>query len=134
MNSITIANIHFMCIVSRYTVVCCVAQENRGCANYVSILTGTTKLPFSHIHNSVIFYLINPKVAVEVPAYQRRLHTKFEENCAKCFQDMSEQTFKFFSSSFRTFEKITNSQLNSNPAEIWYTCRASKDDYQHQFW
>jgi len=83
MNSTTIANIHFMCIV--YTVVCCAAEENGARANYVSILTGTTKLRFSHIHNSVVFYLINPKVAVEVPAYQGRLHTKFEENRTKAF-------------------------------------------------
>ena len=55
-----------------------------------------TKSRFSRIHNSVVFYLINPKVAVEVPAYQGRLHTKFEENRAKRFRDMSEQTFKFF--------------------------------------
>ena len=60
----------------------------------------------------MVFYLINLKVAVEVPAYQRRLHTKFEENRVKRFRDMSEQTFKFFSSffsfssSFRTLEKI----------------------------
>ena len=78
----------------------------------VSILKGITKSQFSRIHNSVVFYLINPKVAVEVPAYQGRLHTKFEENCVKFFRDMSEQTFKFFSSffsssSFRTLEKIT---------------------------
>ena len=119
---------------------CPAAQENGARANYMSILTGTTKSRFSRIHNSVVFYLINPKVAVEVPAYQRRVHTKFEENRAKRFQDMSEQTFKFFSSffsssSFRTLEKslyLTN--FYSNPAEIWYTCRTSKGNYQHQFW
>jgi len=56
--------------------------------------------------SSVVFYLINPKVAVEVPAYQGRLHIKFEENHVKRFRDMSEQTFKFFSSlSFCTLEK-----------------------------
>ena len=91
---------------SRYTVVCRAAQENGARANYVSILTGTTKSWFSHIHNSVVFYLINSKVAVEVPAYLRRLHIKFEENRVKLFRDMSKQTFKFFSSSFRTLEKI----------------------------
>jgi len=63
------------------------------------------KLRFSRIYNSVVFYLINPKVAVKVPAYQGRLHTKFEENRTKHFRDMSEQTFKFFSS-FHTLEKI----------------------------
>ena len=81
---------------SRHTVVFRVAQENVARINYVSILTGTIKSRFSHIHNSVVFYLINSKVAVEVPAYQRWLHTKFEEKCTKHFRDMSEQTFKFF--------------------------------------
>ena len=72
------------------------------------VRTGITKSRFSRIHNSVVFYLINPKVAVEVSTYQGRLHTKFEKNRAKRFRDMSEQTFKFFSSSssFRTLEKI----------------------------
>ena len=28
-----------------------------------------TKLRFSHIHNSVIYYLMEAKVVVEVPAY-----------------------------------------------------------------
>jgi len=55
-----------------------------------------TKLWFSCIHNSVIFYLMDAKVAVEVPAYQGRLQTKCEENCVNCFRDMSEQTFVFF--------------------------------------
>ena len=85
---------------------CRAAQENVAHVNYVSILTGTTRSQFSRIHTSMVCYLINPKVALEVPAYQRKLHTKFEENRAKCFRDMSEQTFKFFSSSFRTLEKI----------------------------
>ena len=95
---------------SRHTVVCRVAQENGAHVSYVSILTGT-KSRFSRIHNSVVFYLINPKVAVEVPIYQRRLHTKCGENHTKRFRDMSEQTFKFFSSfffssSFCTLQKI----------------------------
>ena len=97
---------------SRHTVVCRAAQENVARVKVdESILTGTIKSRFSRIHNSVVFYLINPKVALEVPAYQRWLRTKFEENRAKRFRDMSEQTFKFFffvffSSSFRTLEKI----------------------------
>ena len=98
----TTVTLHYF-IISR---VCHAAQENGACANYVSILTGTTKSRYSRIHNSVVFYLINSKVAVEVPAYQRGLHTIFEENHVKRFRDMSEQTFKFFSSSFRTLEKI----------------------------
>ena len=60
-------------------------QENGARAKYVSILTGITKSRFSRIHNSVVFYLIDPRIAVEVPAYQGRLHTKFEENRAKRF-------------------------------------------------
>ena len=75
---------------------CRAAQENEARENYVSILTGTTKSRISHILNSMVFYPKNTKVAVELPVYQGRLHTKFEENHVKCFQDMSEQTFKFF--------------------------------------
>ena len=93
---------------SRQTVVCRAAQENRACTNYISILTGTTK---SCIRNSIIFYLKNTKVAVEVPAYQGRLRIKFEENRVKRFRDMSEQAFEFisllfFSLSFCTLGKI----------------------------
>ena len=58
----------------------------------------TTKLRFSRIRNVMIFYPKNTKVAVEVPTYQEKLHTKFEENHVKCFRDMSEQTFEFFKS------------------------------------
>ena len=83
-------------LISRHTVMCRVAQENGVCTNYVSILKGTTKLRSSHIRNYIIFYLKNTKVAVEVPAYQGKLHTKFEENCVKCIRDMSEQTFLRF--------------------------------------
>jgi len=56
----------------------------------------------------MIFYPKNTKVAVEVPAYQGRLHTKFEENHVKRFRDiaMSEQTFKFFLRFFCILEKI----------------------------
>ena len=38
-----------------------------------------------NIHNSVIFYPMDAKVALEVPAYQGRLHPKFEENCVNHF-------------------------------------------------
>jgi len=37
----------------------------------------------------MILYPKNTKVAVEVPIYKGRLHTKFEENYAKCFRDMN---------------------------------------------
>ena len=94
---------HLIQGLSRHTVVCRVTLENGAHVNYVSIVTGTIKLRFLCIHNSVVFYLINPKVAVEVPTYKRRLHTKFEENHMKRFRDMSEQTFKFFSSFFFVF-------------------------------
>ena len=95
--------IYIYIYISRHTVVCHTAQENGARANYMSILTVTTKLRFSPIYSSVVFYLINPKVAVDVPVYQRRLHTKFEKNCAKRFRDVSEQAFKFFSSFFFFF-------------------------------
>ena len=69
----------------------------------------TTKSPFSRIHNSMIFYLKNTKVTVEVPTYEGRLHTKFEENRVKSFQDMSEQTFEFFVHFFlRLFAHLKN--------------------------
>jgi len=42
----------------------------------VSILTGITKSRFSRFHRSVIFYPKNTKFAVEVPAYNRKLHNK----------------------------------------------------------
>ena len=75
---------------------CRAAQENGAHTNYLSNLTGTTKLQFLRVRFSMIFYPKNARVVVEVPAYQGRLHTKFEENRAKHFRDMSEQTFEFF--------------------------------------
>ena len=74
-----------------------------------------TTMRFSRIRNSMIFYPKNTKVDVEVPAYQGRLHTKFEENCVKRFRDMSERTFKFFSSSrlFAHLKNRCNSQTRS---------------------
>ena len=51
--------------------------------NKVAIFTHLYKVAiFTHLY-SVVFYLINPKVAVDVPAYQRRLHTKFEKKIAQ---------------------------------------------------
>ena len=72
---------------------CRAAQEIGARAHYVSILTGTTKSRFSRIRNSMI--LRTPKLLWR-PAHQGRLHTKFEENRVKRFQDMTEQTFSFF--------------------------------------
>ena len=86
-------------------VVCHAAQENRK-RSMCKLREYANRNNKVAIHNSMIFYSKNTKVHVEVLAYQGRLHTKFEENCIKHFQDMSEQTFKFFSSSFCTLEKI----------------------------
>ena len=99
---------------SRHTV-CRAVQENGARANYMSILTGTR---FSRICNSMIFYLKNTDVTVEVPAYKGRLHTKFEENRIKRFRDISEQTFEFFFVFFffiflHTWKKCCNSQTRS---------------------
>ena len=44
--------------------VCGAALKNRAHENYVSILTGATKLRFSRSHKSVIFYPMDAKVAV----------------------------------------------------------------------
>ena len=44
--------IYIYIYISRHTVVCRAAQENRACAKGVS--TGTTKSRFSRIHSSVI--------------------------------------------------------------------------------
>ena len=92
---------------------CHAAQENEARENYVSILAGIKKLRFSHIHNSI---LITYKVAVEVPAHKGTLHTKFEEKCAKHFQNMSEQTFEFFRFFFvflHTWKNCCNSQTRT---------------------
>ena len=51
--------------LSRHMGVCRVAQENRACANGVSILTGTTKSRFLHIRSSVMFYPNGTKFTVE---------------------------------------------------------------------
>ena len=75
-------------------------------------ITETTKLQFSRIRNSMIFNLKNTKVAVEVHAYQGRLHTKFEENRVKGFQDMSEQISSFFLCLFSPVD------LGLNPEKI----------------
>ena len=86
------------------------AKEYETRANHVSILT---KLRFSYIYNSVIFYSIDANVAVEVPTYQGRLHTKFEENHVSHFRHMSEQTsmflfFSFFFFLFFVFSKMVS--------------------------
>ena len=65
-------------------IVCRAAQENGACANYVRILTRTTKSQFSRIHNCEL-YLMDAKAVVDVLAYQGRMHAKFEENCVNRF-------------------------------------------------
>ena len=80
----------------------------------VSILTGITKLRFSHIHRSVIFYRKNTKFAVEVPAYSRKLHYKVEVNRASNFRDMSDQSFGFCSSFFFLFFFSNKHKIHSN--------------------
>ena len=60
-------------------------------------------MPFSHLCNSVIPYLIGTKFAREVPASYRSLHTKFEENHSSHFRDTREQKFVLISSLFSSF-------------------------------
>ena len=69
----------------------------------VSIITGTTKLRFSHIHRSVTLYQKITKFAVELPAYKGRLDSKIEVNRARCFRDTRDQSFSFCSSFFFFF-------------------------------
>ena len=64
---------------------CVMRPKKTGCVNYLSIFTGTTKLRFSIIHNSIIVYLMGAKAALVVPTYQGRPHTKFEENLMNHF-------------------------------------------------
>ena len=56
--------------LARYTVVCCVAQENRVCKYNVSILTRRTKYNFISIHSSVISCVNQTKFAVRIPAFR----------------------------------------------------------------
>ena len=81
--------------LSRHKVVCR-GPRKWGTCKLREHINRNNKVGFSRIHNSVIFYLMNARVAVEVPAYQGRPHTKFEEYCLNHFWDMSEQTLVFF--------------------------------------
>ena len=69
----------------------------------VSILTGRTKMSFSHLCISVITYLIGTKFATQLPASQGSLHSKSEGNRSSHFRDTSFQSFVFFSSFFFFF-------------------------------
>jgi len=60
----------------------------------------------------VILCSIDAKYAVEVPAYQGRLHTKFEENRISRSKDMTEQTFFIYSFSL-SLKKCYNSQIHN---------------------
>ena len=64
-------------IISRHTVVCRAAQENRARANGVSILTGTTKSRVSRICSSVMAYLNGVKFTVELAVMKGRPRFKF---------------------------------------------------------
>ena len=75
-------------------------------ATPVSILTGRTKISFSHLCISVITYLIGTKFVTQLPASQGSIHSKFEGNRSIHFRDTSYQNFVVFSSSFRTLTKI----------------------------
>ena len=137
--NIIIANSYqnqYIFLGSRNMVECRVAQANEARANYMSILTGTTKLQFLRIRNSMIFYPKSTKVAVEVPAYQGKLPTKFEENRIKHFRDMSEQTFEFFLLRFFLLCLFAHLKNRCNPQtctpiqlKFWSTCRASRGNY-----
>ena len=97
-----------------------------GRANFVSILTGTTKSQFSRIHNSMLRLLWKCLLAC--------LLTKFEENHVNHFQDMSEQTSCFFSLHKRkiaiTHKRIhCNSRLCTLTGHILY-----KGDNHYHYW
>ena len=104
---------------SRYTVVCCAAQENGASANRVSILTETTKLRFSRIRSSVIPHPNGTKFTVELASTRGRPDFKFYEDPSSRFQDMSQQNFVkiyiFFS--FRTL--CVNCYNSHMCASIW---------------
>jgi len=98
---------------SRHMVVCCAAQENGAHENYVSILTGTTKSRSSCICNSMIFYPKNTKVAVEVPAYQKRPHTRKSHKLFRRYEWASFQVFPSFFFFFLVFLHIWKNRCNS---------------------
>jgi len=112
-------------------VVCQYAAQENG---ERKLLPETTKLRFSRIHNSMIFYLMDAKVAVEVPAYKGRPHTKFEENCVNRFLVMSEQTFVFFSSRTNKQKIAITCECIIRSGWTLHTCRAYKGNNQYQFW
>jgi len=72
-NSINLA------LISRHIVLCHTAIENGACAqpNYINM---RKKYKFIPVHCSVISCPKKTKFAVQVLAYQRRLHTRFELN------------------------------------------------------
>ena len=99
-----------------------------GCAQTgVSIiLTGIT---------SVIFYPKNTKFAVEVPAYQGRLHSKIEANRAsRLLSKVSVFVLLFFLLFAQTQKLLLLGNAYFDRAEIWHTCRATKGKYKDQIW
>jgi len=88
-----------------FTVVCCVAQENRAHANGVSILTGRTNLQFSWA--SWCLSRLAPNLQWSCYPYRGTPHFKSERNPCSCLQDTNKQNFIkllffffFFPSSF----------------------------------
>ena len=69
------------------------------------------KSQFSRIHRSVIFYPKNTTFVVEVPAFNRKLHSKVEVNCTSCFLDTSDQSFGFCSSFFFSSSFCINTEI-----------------------
>ena len=89
--------------------------KKTGCVQTgVSILTGITKSRFSRIHRSVIFYPKNTKFTVEVPTYNRKLHSKIEVNHASRFRNTSNQSFGFCSWFFFLFFFSHKNKNHSN--------------------
>jgi len=71
------------------------------------------KLRFSCIHRSVIFYPKSTKFAVEVPAYNRKQHSKVEVNCASHLWSKFRFLFFIFLSSYSFFLHKHKKKSNS---------------------
>ena len=79
----------------------------------VNILTGRTETSFSHLCISVITYPIGTKLATQLPASQRSLHSKFEGNRSSHFRDTSCQSFVFFFVFSHTCKNCYNRQTRT---------------------
>jgi len=95
-------------LLSRHTVVCRAAQENRACANGVSILTGITKSRFSRICSSVMAYPNGTKFTAELASMKFQILTRSLKLFLKYESAKFHKNFCFFSSChFAHFAKIT---------------------------